>query len=259
MYWLMSLTLVPRIIQSPKTITFLVIPFLVLRNIATWAYIKSTFSEESFTTSAVLPSVWGSVNLFRDCPAFCSSTFFYPCRCCFFNMIILPWNSIACNFSNSLCTCSGITAKANPLFLPFFQIGKSTRQFSCKYVVALKPKSLKKVLFRFLIMVTVLLFTDFLILSIYNMMLRLVVILLIRLPFEDDVFIWLVDIFLRRIMKWCVVFGGLFNGRFSRTAVWVSIKVFIIISSLERSSFCKNSMVKFRVPWIEQHCIVDNH
>ena len=47
----MSLSLVPRIIQSPKTITFLVIPFLVLRNIATWAYIKSTFSEESFTTS----------------------------------------------------------------------------------------------------------------------------------------------------------------------------------------------------------------
>ena len=56
-------------------------------------------------------------------------------------------------------------------------------------------------LFRFLIMVTVLLFTDFLIFSIYNMMLRLVVILLIRLSFEGDFFIWLVEIFLRRIMK----------------------------------------------------------
>ena len=52
-------------ILSPKTITFLVIPFLDLRDIATsakdlllgtvFALIKSTFSEESFATSAVLP------------------------------------------------------------------------------------------------------------------------------------------------------------------------------------------------------------
>ena len=34
---------------------------------------------------------------------------FHSCRCCFFNMIILPWNSIPCNFSNSFCTCSFCT------------------------------------------------------------------------------------------------------------------------------------------------------
>ena len=56
-------------------------------------------------------------------------------------MILLPWNFIPCNLSNSFCTCSGITTRRKPLFFLLFQVGSSTRQFSCKYVVALKPKS----------------------------------------------------------------------------------------------------------------------
>ena len=70
------------------------------------------------------------------CPMFCSSCLFILVDVAS-SIMILPWNSTPCNFSNSFCICSGITAKSKPLFSPFFPVHNLTRQFSCKYVVAL--------------------------------------------------------------------------------------------------------------------------
>ena len=56
-------------------------------------------------------------------------------------------------------------------------------------------------------------------------MLLLIIILLIRLSFKDDILIYLVDIFLWRIMERCVLFSvcycGLLRGTISTTTVWV--------------------------------------
>ena len=97
-------------------------------------------------------------------------------------------------------------------------------------------------LFRILIMFTVLLFIEFLIFSVYNMMLWLVVILLIRLTFEDVIFVFNCLTSFWNDVLFSVCCGGLLEGRLSRTAVWVFIKILIILS-LKRSSFCKNSYV----------------
>ena len=125
---------------SSNTITFLVTPFLVLRDKEIWAkdllpgtvfaLIKSTFSEELFTTSVVLPCVGGSVKLLRDSPVFCSSGLYILVDVSSSVMIILPWNSIPCNFCNSFCTCSGITAKPNPLYSHFSQSVSQHDNFS---------------------------------------------------------------------------------------------------------------------------------
>ena len=64
-------------------------------------------------------------HLFRDF-VFCSSGLFILVDVASSIMIILPWNSIPCNFSNYFCTCSAITANPNPLLFPFFSVGKST-------------------------------------------------------------------------------------------------------------------------------------
>ena len=208
--------------------------------------IESTFSEESFTTSVVLPCAWVPFNLYPDSLVFCSSSLFIFADAASSIMIILPWKSIPCNFSNSFCTCSGITAKPKPLFFSFFTVVKSTQQFPRKHVVTLKPKSLIRYCsltsllrmpiyslffwFTFLIMVTVLLLTGFLIFNIWtwccDWLLYSWFAFYLKMIF---LFSWFPSFsgesWYDALFSACC--GGWLKGRFSRTAVWVSIKVWI--------------------------------
>ena len=173
----------------------------------------------------------GLSQLFRDSPVFCSSGLF----------ILVDVASIPCNVSNSFCTCLGITTNLNPLFFPFFPIGKSTQQFSCKYVLALKPKSSCLDFWLWLWFYCLLNFwywlsttwcCDWLLYFWFDWPSKMI--------FLSS---WLTSFWNYVLFSVCC--GGLLKGRFSRTAVWVSIKA-LIISSLEWNSLCKNSMLSWK-------------
>ena len=136
---LITIPFIPRMTLSTKTITCLVVLFFVLCDVTVPAYdfspgmmfniINISISEKLFSANFLL------------CSSICLSWLLILVSFASWMMILLLRNSISCNFINSFFTCTRIVAKPKPLLLPFLPIDNSTRQFSCKYVVELKPKS----------------------------------------------------------------------------------------------------------------------